>query len=268
MSAGLAVIAPGFGATIQDLGRTGYQAIGVPEGGALDPIMLRLANWLVGNEDGEGALEMRFGGPMLEVRGAPVRLAVAGDGAEIELLPPLEGRVPAYRSLTLTPGQSFRVVLAGGAPCYLAAEGGFAIPPVMGSLSTLPIGGIGGFQGRALAKGDLVPLRSSSQAGGGEMAMRPPKFPPLAAIRVILGPQADRFTEEALHSFLSEAFTISPFSDRMGLRLEGPRLAHSGGFDLISDGSPHGAVQVPGSGQPIVRLGIAARPAAIPRSPW
>ena len=226
----------------------------MPEGGALDPIMLRLANWLVGNADGEGALEMRFGGPLMEVREAPIRLAVAGDGVEIELLPPLEARIPAYRSLTLTPGQSFRVVLTGGAPCYLAVEGGFDIPPVLGSLSTLPIGGVGGFQGRALAQGDLVPLRLSNPSRDGELALRPPKFPPPAAIRVIVGPQADRFTEEALHSFLSEAFTISPLSDRMGLRLEGPRLTHSGGFDLISDGSPHGAVQVPGSGQPIVLL--------------
>jgi biotin-dependent carboxylase-like uncharacterized protein len=254
MSAALAVIAPGLGATIQDLGRAGYQAIGVPEGGALDPVTLRLANWLAGNEDGEGALEMRFSGPSFEVRGGPVRLALAGDGAEIELLPPFEGRFPAWRSVPLEPGQSFRVALRGGNPCYLAVAGGFDLPLVLGSRSTLPVGRLGGFQGRALACGDVVPLRLAEPDGTGELAMRPPKLAVPERIRVILGPQADRFTEEALGVFLSASFTLSTHSDRMGLRLEGPRLAHSDGFDLISDGTALGAIQVPGSGQPIILL--------------
>jgi biotin-dependent carboxylase-like uncharacterized protein len=254
MSAALAVLAPGLNVTVQDLGRPGYQAIGMPEGGALDPIMLRLANWLVGNAEGEGALEMRFGGPAFMVRGGTLRVAVAGDGVEIEILPSPGERSPAYRSLTLMSEQQFRVVVKGGAPCYLAVGGGFDIPPVLGSLSTLTVCGLGGFHGRALQTGDVLPLRLSEPAGEGEWTLRPPKLSPLKGVRVIIGPHAERFTAEGLATFLGEAFTISHLSDRMGLRLDGPRIEHSAGFDLISDGNAHGAIQVPGTGRPIVLL--------------
>jgi biotin-dependent carboxylase-like uncharacterized protein len=254
MSAALAVLAPGLNVTIQDLGRVGWQAIGVPEGGALDPIALRLANWLVGSDGGAGALEMRFSGPSFEVRGGPVRLAVSGDGAEIEFLPTAEGRHPAYRSLTVPPGQQFKVILRSGAPCYLSVKGGFDIAPALGSRSTLAICGLGGFQGRALQAGDVLPLRLPEPTGRGERALRPPRLLVPEPIRVMLGPQADRFTAEALDTFFSESFTVSHLSDRMGLRLEGPALTHSAGFDQISDGNAPGAIQVPGSGRPIILL--------------
>jgi biotin-dependent carboxylase-like uncharacterized protein len=254
MSAALFVIAPGLNAAIQDLGRPGFQAIGVPVGGALDPIMLRLANWLAGNDGGEGALEMRFSGPSFEVRGGPVHLAFGGDGVEIEMLPPFEGRYPAYRSLTLEPGQRFRVKMRGSGPCYLAVEGGFDIPPVLGSVSTLAVGELGGFHGRVLCAGDMLPLRLSEPLLPGNYTIRPPKFAPVQIIRVILGPQDDCFSPEGIETFLSGSFAISHLSDRMGLRLEGPCVAHSGGFDLISDGNAHGAIQVPGSGQPIILM--------------
>jgi biotin-dependent carboxylase-like uncharacterized protein len=254
MSAALAVLAPGLNAAIQDLGRPGFQAIGVPVGGALDPVMLRVANWLAGNDGGEGALEMRFSGPSFEVRGGPAHLALGGEGVEIEMLPPFEGRYPAFRSLTLEPGQRFRVKIRGGAPCYLAVEGGFDIPPILGSVSTLAVGGLGGLHGRALCAGDVLPLCRDVPQLSGNYALRPPKFAPAQTIRVILGPQDDGFTPEGIETFLNGGFTISHLSDRMGLRLEGPRVAHSGGFDLISDGNAHGAIQVPGSGQPIVLM--------------
>ena len=265
MSAALSVQAPGLAVTLQDLGRPGYQAIGVPKGGALDPVMLRIANWLVGNQAGEGALEMRFSGPGFTVRGGPVRLAVAGEGAEIELLVPAEGRHPAWRSVTLQPEQPFRVMLRGGAPCYLAVAGGFAVEPVLGSVSTLAIGGIGGFEGRVIQAGDVLPLRLAAPPDAGEWTLRPPKAPEPAAIRVILGPQADRFTAEALATFLAEPFTISHLSDRMGLRLDGPRLTHSAGFDLISDGNAPGAIQVPGTGRPIVLMPDAGTTGGYPK---
>ena len=254
MTTGLAVIAPGLNVTVQDLGRPGFQAMGVPPGGALDPVMLRLANWLVGNAEGEGALEMRFSGPSFELRGGEAHLAVVGDGVEIELLSPLDGRCPAFRSIMISPGQRFRVTMKGGGPCYLAVEGGFAIPPVLGSLSTLAVSGLGGFQGRALQAGDVLPLRLGRPVLENEFAMRPPKFAPAASIRVIMGPQEGHFTEAGLSIFLGEAFTISHLSNRMGLRLQGPSVQHAGGFDLISDGNAHGAIQVPGSGHPIVLM--------------
>lgn len=254
MSAALAVLSPGLNVTVQDLGRPGFQAMGVPPSGALDPVMLHVANWLAGNQDGEGALEMRFSGPAFEVRSGAVHLAVAGDAAEIEMLPPFEGRCPAYRSVTLEPGQRFRIALRGAGPCYLAVEGGFALEPVLGSLSTLAICGLGGFKGRALSAGDVLPLRLAEPAEWLGLAMRPPKLAAPSAIRVILGPQHDHFTAQGLETFLGARFTISHLSDRMGLRLEGPAIAHARSFDLISDGNPHGAIQVPGSGRPIILM--------------
>ena len=254
MTTALAVIAPGLGVTVQDLGRPGFQAIGVPPGGALDPVTLRLANWLTGNAEGEGALEMRFSGPSFELHGGEAHLAVAGEGAWIELMPPYEGRYPAFRSVMMKPGQRFRVAIKGGGPCYLAVEGGFAIPPVLGSLSTLAVARLGGFHGRALAMGDVLPLRLAAPDLPGEQALRPPKFASAPAIRVMLGPQDTHFTPEGLSTFLGEPFAISHLSDRMGLRLEGKAVEHAGSFDLISDGNAHGAIQVPGSGQPIVLM--------------
>ena len=254
MTTALAVIAPGLNVTLQDLGRPGYQAMGMPTGGALDPVTLRLANWLVGNADGEGALEMRFSGPAFELRGGEAHIAIAGDGAELELPPPHEGRIPSYRSVLMHAGQRFRVMLKGAGPCYLAVDGGFDIPPVLGSVSTLAIAGLGGFQGRALQTGDVLPLRLARPALSSEFVLRPPKFAPTPSIRVMLGPQNGYFTETGLNTFLGEAFTISHLSDRMGLRLEGNPVQHAGSFDLISDGNAHGAIQVPGSGHPIVLM--------------
>lgn len=255
MSAALLVTSPGLGATIQDFGRPGFQDLGVPKGGALDPLNLRLANWLTGNDGGEGALEMRFSGPAFELRGASARIAVAGDGAEIEMQRFDDRRYPAYRSITLEDGQRFRLNLRGGGPCYLAVAGGFDLAPVLGSLSTLAICGLGGFKGRALQAGDIIPLHADDAPEGGELALRPPKFAPSsAAIRVLLGPQQDHFTQEGVATLLGESFTISNLSDRMGLRLEGPVIAHARSFDLISDGNAHGAIQVPGSGKPIVLM--------------
>lgn len=254
MSAALAVLSPGLGVTVQDLGRRGLLAIGVPPSGALDPVSLRLANWLAGNDGGEGALEMRFSGPNFEIRGGAVRLALAGEGCEIEMLGSLDKRYPAWRSITLMPGERFRVAIRAGAPCYLAALGGYDLPAVLGSHSTLAVAGLGGFHGRVLRSGDILPLRLAEPTTTAERMLPPPQLEVPRTLRVILGPQADSFTAEGLATFLGEDFTVGPLSDRMGLRLEGPRITHSGGVDLISDGNSHGAIQVPGSGQPIILM--------------
>lgn len=265
MTTALAIIGPGLNVTVQDLGRPGYQTIGVPSGGALDPVMLRLANWLVGNADGEGALEIRFSGPSFELRGGEAHLAVAGEGVEIALLAPFEGRYPAFRSMRMKSGQRFRVTIKGDGPCYLAVEGGFAVPPVLGSLSTLAVAGFGGFQGRALRAGDVLPLRRAEPELEGDYALRPPKLAPAPAIRVIMGPQDTHFTEAGLSTFLGEPFTISHLSDRMGLRLEGKPVEHAGSFDLISDGNANGSIQVPGSGLPIVLMADRATTGGYPK---
>lgn len=254
MTASLLVLAPGLAATLQDMGRTGYQALGVPVSGALDADALQIANWVVGNGGGEGAVEMRFSGPSFEVHGAAARVAVAGSGAEIRFGPSNNDFSPAFRSTTFAPGQRFRIALRGGAACYLAVEGGFDVTPELGSVSTLTLAGLGGFSGRALAKGDRLPLRCAPAAGSSERVMRSPTLGVPERLRVILGPQDDHFTPASIAAFLTQGYTVSAASNRVGLRLEGEPLRHARSADIISDGTVLGAIQVPGSGQPIILM--------------
>ncbi len=261
MNGHLLVVAPGLHSTVQDLGRFGYQAYGVPVAGALDPIGLRLANAVAGNGagrgEGRGALEFLYSGPTLEVAAAAVRVAAS---AEIEILSDPPRRIPPWQSVRLVCGERFRFgALPGasrGSVCgYLAVEGGFAIAPILGSQSTYVRGRIGGLEGRPLRAGDRLALALDSPGERGEVCLAaPPDLAPPARLRVVLGPQDDHFTQAALDAFLNQPFTVTPEADRMGLRLSGPRLDHARGFNIVSDGIATGAIQVPGSGQPIVLL--------------
>ena len=256
MTAALKVIAPGLHTTIQDLGRFGYQAFGVPVSGALDSASHRLANRIVGNADGAPTLEILFQGPTLEVLAESVRVAVASGGAEIELIGDRTPSLGGWRSVSLRHGETFRVSRLGDtACCYLAVEGGFAITPCLGSASTYARGGFGGLEGRPLRTGDLVPLAQEQAANRAELGLpEPPQTGREQPIRIVLGPQHDHFTDEALRRLVSEEFVVSKQSDRMGMRLEGPALAHRDGYNIVSDGIATGAIQVPGSGQPILLL--------------
>ena len=256
MTAALKVLSPGVHTTVQDLGRLGYQAFGVPVSGALDAVSHRLANRLVGNADNAPTLEILFHGPTLEVQADSVRVGIVGGEAEIELLGDRPRSLGGWRSVTLRRNQVFRVSRLGDvACCYLSAEGGFAVEPCLGSASTYARGGIGGFEGRALHAGDLLPLMCEHASETSELGLAEP--PPTGLdqpIRLVLGPQQDYFTDAALSSLVTDAFTVSKHSDRMGMRLEGATLAHRDGYNIVSDGIATGAIQVPGSGQPILLL--------------
>jgi allophanate hydrolase len=255
MIAGLKVLNPGLCTTVQDLGRAGYQALGVPVSGALDAVALRLGNALVGNPAAAAALEILVSGARLEVAADTVRVAVAGAGACLELD---DGArvVPGWESATLTRGDIFTVRLRRQSACaYLAVEGGIAVPSVLGSAATCLRAAFGGFEGRSLRHDDVVPLASGRATERDEQRL--PSPPPSGSdqrIRVVLGPQQDCFTAEALASLLDAEFRISKDADRMGMRLDGPPLRHRAGWDIVSDAIATGAIQVPGSGQPIVLL--------------
>jgi biotin-dependent carboxylase-like uncharacterized protein len=259
MTAALRVIAPGLMTTLQDLGRRGYQHLGVPVSGALDPVCLRCANLLAGNAPGTGALEIAYQGPTLAVEADSVRIATAGGQGQIEILAPDGGagvRLAPFESVRLVRGQTLRIgALSGSAILYLAVEGGLAVPPVMGSQSTLTRGSIGGYKGRALQAGDVLPLNQPSAPEREEMMLPPLDLSPPRRVRVVLGPQDDHFTPAGLATLLGSPYTISRASDRMGMRLEGPPLEHSAkGYNIVSDGIAPGSVQVPGNGLPIVLL--------------
>ena len=229
MMPALEVIAPGLHTTVQDLGRFGYQDIGVPASGPLDRISLRLANALVGNPPGTPALEMLLQGPTLKVMAESVRLALVGCNAGIEMRSGNARIVPAGRSVRLARDEVFRIGALRDSVCaYLAIEGGPDIPPVLGSASTYVRGAIGGFQGRRLQASDIVPLKLAGVDVRAEYALpRPLDLALDQPIRVVLGPQADYFTDGAMKTFLSSDYTVSPQADRMGYRLEGPTLAHA-----------------------------------------
>ena len=252
----LEVISPGLHTTVQDLGRIGFQDVGVPRSGPLDRVSLRLANALVGNDPGTACFEMLIQGPTLKVAADSVRVALVGCGAKLEIRSPHARRIAAGQSVTLIRDEVFRIGALGDSVCaYLAIEGGPDIPHVLGSAATYVRGSIGGFHGRRLQARDVLGLRRGAVDARAERALaRPLDLRLDDPIRVVLGPQADYFTDEAVRTFLASEYTVSPQADRMGYRLEGAALAHKAGYDIISDGIVTGAVQVPGSGQPIVLM--------------
>jgi biotin-dependent carboxylase-like uncharacterized protein len=259
MTPALRVIAPGLMTTLQDLGRRGYQHLGVPVSGALDPVCLQAANLLAGNAPGIGALEIAYQGPTLAVEADSVRIACAGGQAAVDILGPDGGagqRLGPFESARLVRGQTLKIgALSGSAILYLAVEGGLAVAPVMGSQSTLTRGGIGGFAGRALQAGDILPLNRPSAPEREEIMLPPLDLSPPGRVRVVLGPQDDHFTPAGLATLLASPYTISRASDRMGMRLDGPTLEHSAkGYNIVSDGIAPGSIQVPGNGLPIVLL--------------
>jgi len=242
--------------TVQDLGRYGYQQYGVPTAGAMDEFSLRIANWLVGNPENAAALEITLSGPVLAFRG-PTIVSVSGG----DLSPQLNGApVPMWESFAVQPGDVLSFAgRQNGCRAYLAVAGGFQVPEVMGSRSTYVCGSIGGLAGRALIAGDILTgqppeLCSSAVAGRRLPAAFRPDYGEEVILRVILGPQDDLFTPEGLELFSRSTYTITADSDRMGYRLAGPAVNHKAGADIISDGLPLGAVQVPGHGNPIIML--------------
>lgn len=250
----LSVIKPGMLTTVQDQGRWGFQSRGVPVAGPMDPVSHRLANALVGNGREAATLEVTLLGPELEFDDERL---VAVAGAEFVLT--LDGRpAPANAPFIVAAGSRLRFGARGrGARAYLAVSGGIAVAPALGSRATHLVSSMGGLDGRALVAGDRLPLGDSLLNGGTALA---PQTATIALpdhhaqIRVLPGPQVERFQPDALDVLQSSPYTIAQNSDRMGFRLEGPRLAHLGSADIISDATPLGVLQVPASGQPILLM--------------
>ena len=260
MSASLVVARAGMFDTVQDLGRCGFQDLGMPTAGAMDPVALHLANALAGNDEGTAALEISLLGPELRVEAdsarvavvGPVRLSVVDAPAPAEVPRPLD----ADRSHRLRRGQALRVgAIDGVSVAYVAVEGGFDLTPFMGSLSTYARAGLGGLDGRKLRDGDLLPLKLAAVAERAERRLAAPFDYGRGPVRVVLGPQDDYFSAAGLDAFLSGTYTVTKEADRMGFRLEGPAIAHNEkGADIASDGIAPGAIQVPAEGQPIILL--------------
>jgi biotin-dependent carboxylase-like uncharacterized protein len=257
MSAALKVVRAGLFDTVQDLGRKGYMALGMPTAGAMDRVGLTLANALAGNQAGTAGLEIGVMGPDLLVEADSVRIALVGPLSPSVLDgPDGAGRpIESDRTHLLKRGQTLKVgMIDGSSTAYLAVAGGFDLPPFMGSLSTYSRAGIGGFDGRKLAAGDLLPLALAAAPGGDEKKLGAPFDYGKGPIRVVWGPQDDYFSVRGKRTFTESEYRVSKEADRMGVRFDGPTIEHSKGADILSDGIGPGAIQVPGAGLPIVLL--------------
>lgn len=246
------VLDPGAQTTIQDLGRPGHLRYGIPSSGPVDPATFVLANRLVGNVDGAAGLECTVLGPRFEVRAT---CAIAVTGADMPVT--VNGQeAPAWTTLPLQAGDVVKLGPArAGVRAYVAFSGGIDVPEVLGSRSTYLRGRLGGLEGRALRKEDVLTVFPSPRPP--VRRLPPDARPELGAetdIRVVLWPQDDRFTREGIEALLTGPYEMLPQSDRMGARLRGPRILHTRGHDIISDGIALGSIQVPGDGQPIVLL--------------
>lgn len=269
------VVKPGALTLLQDLGRYGYQRFGVLVGGAMDEWSHRLANALVDNDADEATLEITLTGPTLRF-GADLTIAVCG----ADLSPRVDGSggthsLPHGRPVLVKAGSELRFgSRVVGARAYLAVQGGFDVAPVMGSRSTYVRGRFGGLHGRALRPGDRLPVHPP------EMRSQPPAFeseasdlsaltmtvlpvpivvpaPEIAAvqvIRIIAGRQWGVFTAEAHQRLLESEFQVGVQSDRMGYRLQGPRLERARDNEMISEAMTVGTVQVPPDGMPIILM--------------
>ncbi|SDE77975.1 biotin-dependent carboxyltransferase family protein [Limimaricola pyoseonensis] len=264
MSARLVLTRAGARSLLQDTGFRGGRGTGVPAAGALDRDALYLLNRLLGNAPDAAAIEAALMPPALRAEGGAVRLAL-GPGLAGQVSGDNPRPVGAWTAFTLHPGETLALKLDPGCPVALIGIGGaIALPRALGSHATLARAGLGPF-GRALGDGDAIPLEAAATDPGDTTFAAPPS-PATGPIRAVPGPQAEWFTEDAMATFFGTDYTVGAETDRMGMRLEGPKLAHSErGADIVSDGIAPGAVQVPGSGQPIVLLADAQTTGGYPK---
>ncbi len=244
----------GLMTTVQDTGRTGFQKDGFSVSGIMDSRSARIANILVDNPEHEAVIEFMLVGPTIEFTFDTI-IAITGGDFE----PTINGKpAPMYTAIYVNEGDILELKFARtGIWGYIAFSSRLDVPVVMGSRSTNLKCGIGGFHGRKLEKDDQIWFRAKKLYIPSFLSRTIPEddfSQSEKTIRVISGPQDDYFTKKGIKTFLESEFVITSESDRMGFRLDGPEIEHKKGSDIISDGIPMGAIQVPAHGKPIIML--------------
>ncbi len=245
------VIKHGLFTTVQDIGRYGYLKYGIPVAGAMDQFSLVAANCLVENDSNSGCLETTLIGPELRIL-TKTQIAITGGVCSPRIN---DSNVEMWRTINVQEGDVLSFGrMQGGCRAYIAIRGGVNVPLLLGSRSTYVRGGFGGIDGRPLKSGDIV-----NGFGVGSLSFEYsmpeeliPNFTSQKRVHVVMGPQADMFTENALCIFLSNQYTVTTNSDRMGYRLEGPTIEHKEKADIVSDALLPGAIQVPRDGKPLL----------------
>jgi biotin-dependent carboxylase-like uncharacterized protein len=260
---------PGLLSTVQDTGRFGEYALGMPPSGAMDVFSYQVGNYLVGNEEGAAGLEITYFGPELEFTEAAV---IALTGAQMP--PKINGEeAPTWEALEVAEGDVLTFdYLRNGARSYLAVAGGIDVPVFMHSRSTYTLIGLGGHEGRALQEGDELEVGEAPRNAEGQVGKRVggdhiPTYSSETELRVIIGLASYRITEQSMEEFLSTTWTVTPDADRVGYRYKGGELefverelpagAGSDPANVVDFGYPIGSIQVPGGVEPIVLMNDA-----------
>ncbi|MFI5014008.1 MAG: biotin-dependent carboxyltransferase family protein [Hyphomicrobiales bacterium] len=251
----IVVDAVGPATSVQDAGRSGAQRYGLTTSGAMDRVSLAIANALVGQPCGSAAIEIGPLGAAVTARRGDVRVSLAGAdrAARVDKRRGRWSRSWINETLFIAEGETLTLDPARSSVfSYLGIEGGIAGEPVYGSLSVSARAGLGSPYPRPLRPGDKLEVGTARDG----VPDRRFKLEPAGRepIRVVLGPQDDHMTPEAVALFLATEWRVSPKSDRMGYRLEGPKLAHADGYNIVSDGTVPGSIQIPGNGQPLALL--------------
>jgi len=248
----ITVLRPGLFTTIQDIGRWGHQASGVPVSGPMDRLSHRVANALVGNDHTAALLEATLTGPEIRIEnGAVIAVTGADLGARLDA-----EEIPLHRPVKCRPGAVLRFgERRAGARAYVAFSGGITVPAELGSRATHTHCRLGGRDGRTVAPGDRLPLGDERGISPWRVMSTPARSVSGGAkVRVIPGPQQDYFPPAALDALQGTRFTVTSQSDRMGYRLTGATIPHLDGREMISDATFAGALQVPPSGDPILLM--------------
>ncbi len=254
---GIRVLKGGMLTTVQDLGRTGYQSQGFSVAGVMDVRSFKIANLLLDNPENEPVLEFTLIGPTLEFTSATIIAITGGDFQPTVNDEP----VPMYTALYMNKGDILKFKSARtGSRGYIAFSSYLDVPVVMGSRCTNLKSKIGGFKGRKLQEGDYMNFRIKRRYLPFFLS-RKLELPDVhefekdeTVLRVVMGPQDDRFSKQGIETFLNSEYTVTSDFDRMGCRLEGPYIAPKDSSDIISDGIAFGSIQVPSHGKPIILL--------------
>lgn len=277
----ITVLTPGILTTVQDLGRYGYQKNGVIVSGAMDTYAMRLSNIMIGNDENEGVLEITLIGPSLSIAKGNL-ISITG----ANLSPTINGKkVPMGRPIYLKKDATLKFGRCiSGCRCYLSVAGGFNVPIIMGSKSTYLRAKLGGKDGRALLKNDVLELGRKSELSlniikklvelNGDESFIAPKWyikdyvshnSDTTVIRVFEDRQFKNANEQIINEFFNCLFSIDTKSDRMGYRLNGPKIIFKENIEMISEEVSFGTIQIPPDGNPIILLADRATAGGYPK---
>jgi antagonist of KipI len=248
----ITILQSGAFTTIQDQGRWGYQAYGMPIAGAMDRYACQVANLLVGNPMNAAVIEMTGTGASFKFDEEQMVAVCGGD------MQGLLNNIPVFNWSSFKIPRRGELRFSGavsGYRTYLAVRGGFDVPMVLASRSTCTPAKVGGYEGRMLRQGDVLHIGQDY-----DFAVQPgtltelyiPQYTESIQLRVILGPQDDMFSQGALDTFFGKSYKVTEQSDRTGYRLKGPKIKHMGKADIISEAIWLGAIQIPADGMPFI----------------